>query len=80
MFRTRLSHFRCLRMKKPMSESKFAPAWIPKEVGGEEVSEGEARRRVAKHLEEAKKALDEDKQALIKQAKNEPAETKNDTL
>ncbi len=63
-----------------MSESKFAPAWIPKEANEEEVSEGEARRRVARHLEEAKKALEEDKRGLASQAKDKPVEKQNDTL
>ncbi len=62
-----------------MSDSPWKPAWTPKRVDEEEITEEGLRRRVAQHVQEAKIALDSDKQER-KKAAEQPLEKKNDCL
>jgi hypothetical protein len=50
-------------------DSPWKPAWTPKRVEDTEVSENEAKRRVAQHVQEAKIALEQDKKEMKEAAK-----------
>jgi len=60
-----------------MDKSPWSPAWTPKKQEEEDVSPDEARRRVAQHVQEAKIALELDKQER-KSAASMPLENQND--
>ena len=50
-------------------DSPWKPAWTPKKAS-DEVSEEEAKRRVAQHIQEAKIALEQDKKEMRESVKN----------